>query len=98
MLRLKKISSPKITFLKDPKEAKKTKSKPFKDYAVYSGIAFQMIAIIGLGAFVGVRLDNYLETSKPWFTTFITLVAVLIAMYFAIRQITSHAKKKDRNP
>lgn len=83
--------------MKDPKEAKKTKSKPFKDYAVYSGIAFQMIAIIGVGAFIGVRLDNYLETPKPWFTTFITLTAVFVAMYMAIRQIISHSKKKDKD-
>ncbi|HLU51171.1 MAG TPA: AtpZ/AtpI family protein [Flavobacteriaceae bacterium] len=79
--------------MKEQRDPKKPKSKPYKNYAVYSGIAFQMFAVIGVGAFIGVRLDRYFETQKPWFTTVTTLFAVFASIYLTIKQITSQTKK-----
>lgn len=53
--------------------------------ARYSGIAVQMLAIIGLGAWGGVWLDGHLHTKMPWFTIGLTLAGVTLAMVQVIR-------------
>lgn len=80
--------------MKDKKEAQNQKqSKAFSSYAVYSGIAFQMIAIIGVGTYCGSLLDDYFETQKPILTAGLSLLSVLIAIFAAIRQLLSNSKK-----
>ncbi|MCR9182151.1 MAG: AtpZ/AtpI family protein [Flavobacteriaceae bacterium] len=80
--------------MKDKKEVQNQKqSKAFSSYAVYSGIAFQMIAIIGGGTYLGSLLDGYFETQKPILTAGLSLISVLIAIFAAIRQLLSISKK-----
>ncbi|MEX0997235.1 MAG: AtpZ/AtpI family protein [Flavobacteriaceae bacterium] len=80
--------------MKDKKEVQNQKqSKAFNSYAVYSGIAFQMIAIIGGGTYLGSLLDDYFETQKPILTAGLSLISVLIAIFAAIRQLVSISKK-----
>jgi F0F1-type ATP synthase assembly protein I len=57
------------------------------NYARYSGLAFQMIAIILLAVFGGIRLDRYLESSRPWFTALFSVAGVALAIYFAIKDL-----------
>ena len=56
--------------------------------AKYSGLGFQMLAIIGLGAFAGLRLDAYFRTRTPWFTIGLMLLGVVVALYQVIRSLT----------
>ena len=65
----------------------KQKSPLNSSYAKFSGIAFQMFAIIAIGAFLGVKLDEYLDNNNNLFTIIFSLVAVLLAIYSVIRQI-----------
>ena len=65
------------------------KSPLNSSYAKYSGIAFQMFAIIAIGAFGGVKLDEYLNNQ---YTIIFSLVAVLAAIFFVIRQILKMSK------
>jgi ATP synthase protein I len=82
--------------LKDKKETQlKKQGKAFSSYAHYSGIAFQMIAIIGIVTFVGSLLDDYYETSKPYLTAGLSLLSVLIAIFVVIRQLISNSKKDN---
>lgn len=60
--------------------------------AAYSGIAIQMGAIIALGTFGGVKLDQWLELS-PVFTIICALISIALAMYVMIHKFTK--KKKD---
>lgn len=53
--------------------------------ARYSGIAVQMIAIIGLSAWAGVWLDGHFHTKTPWYTIILTLTGVTLAMVQVIR-------------
>ena len=55
--------------------------------AKYTSAAFQMAAVIVLGAFGGKYLDKYLETS-PVFTLILTVVSVGLALYLFIKDIT----------
>jgi F0F1-type ATP synthase assembly protein I len=83
--------------LKDKKETPlKKQGKAFSSYAAYSGIAFQMIAIIGIGTFVGTLLDEHFETSKPVLTAGLSLLSVLIAIFVVIRQLISNSKKDNK--
>lgn len=56
--------------------------------AKYTSAAFQMAAIIVLGALGGKYLDIYLETSFRVWTLLLTILAVALALYFFIKDIT----------
>lgn len=68
------------------------KKKQLNDYARYSGMAFQMMAVILLGAFAGVKLDEVLNLKIPVFTLVFTLLAVGIAMYLFIKDVIKPKK------
>ena len=66
---------------------KKDDKQRLRLIAKYTSAAFQMAAIIVLGAFLGRYLDNTLDT-KPILTIIILLVSVIAALYFFIKDIT----------
>ncbi len=55
--------------------------------AKFTGIAFQMIAIIGLFAFAGYKIDQAAGHQTKWVTAILSLVGVCISMYLVIRSI-----------
>jgi hypothetical protein len=64
----------------------KLPKKPYNDYLKYSGMAFQMLAIIGLGVFAGVKVDAWLGMKKvPVFTLVLTLLSVFAAIYLMVK-------------
>lgn len=66
------------------KEKEKNK---FKDYAKYSNMAFQMMAIIGLGTFAGLKLDELVYLNFPIFTLIFSLASVSLAIYISIKDL-----------
>lgn len=66
----------------------------FKNWAVFSGIAIQMGVIIGLGAFLGIKLDEYFTNSYSVFTIILSLLGVFVSMYVLIRQLQNLNKKE----
>jgi hypothetical protein len=60
--------------------------KNLNDYARYSGMAFQMLAIILAGSFAGVGLDHWLDC-KPLFTVLLSLGSVVLAIYFFTKDL-----------
>lgn len=86
-----------MTDLKEPKP-KKSKQKPtnrLNAYAKFSGVAFQMIAIIGLGTYGGVKLDEKYPNEHSLFTIILSLASVAIAMYYVIKQVSDTSNKKN---
>jgi F0F1-type ATP synthase assembly protein I len=63
------------------------KKEPLKNYMKYSGIAVQMIVIIGLGAWAGIKLDEHFEFKTPVFTICLLLFSVVASMYYVIRSL-----------
>jgi F0F1-type ATP synthase assembly protein I len=55
----------------------------------YSGIAVQMIAIIGLSTWAGIWLDGHFQNKTPWYTIGLTLTGIFGALYQVIRSATS---------
>ena len=67
----------------------KPKSSPsqLNSFARYSGLAFQMIAIILVGVFGGIKLDEIVKWEFPVFTLVLTLVSVIASMYYAVKDL-----------
>lgn len=55
-----------------------------KDFVKYSSLAFEMILIMGLGVFAGIKLDDWLNTS-PVFTLILMIFSVIGAIFHAIK-------------
>lgn len=70
------------------------KSNPLNAYARFSGIGFQMIAIIGLGVYLGIKLDEKYPNEYKLFTIIISLLSISIALYSVIKQVTDFSNKQ----
>ena len=72
-------------------EQKKPK-KPLNKYARLSGIGFQMIVIICLGTYLGIKLDEKYPNENKMFTLVFSLGSVIISIVYVIRRIISSSK------
>jgi F0F1-type ATP synthase assembly protein I len=59
--------------------------KALNDYGRYTGLAFQMLAVIGVFTFIGYKLDRWLELSYPIFTIVLIFLSVIASLYSIIR-------------
>ncbi|MFS4455282.1 AtpZ/AtpI family protein [Maribacter sp. 2304DJ31-5] len=73
-------------------QQKPRKEKPFNSYARFSGIVFQMIAIIVAGTFIGIKLDEHFPNENNLFTIILAFTAVIISVIFVIRSINAASK------
>ena len=73
------------------------KSNPLNAYARFSAIGFQMIVIIGLGVFGGVKLDEKYPNKYRLFTIILSLLAIGGALYSVIRQVTDFSNKQKNS-
>lgn len=60
--------------------------KKFDDFIRYSSLAFEMIAIMGIGTWAGIKIDQWLDLSFPAFTLGLMILSVIGAIYHAIRK------------
>lgn len=70
---------------KNKPEKIKEKSNPLNTYARYSSLAFQMMAIVLLFVYGGYKLDQWIEWTFPLFKLLLSLIGVILAIYFAIK-------------
>ena len=63
------------------------KINPLKFYAKYSSLALQMIIIILAGAFGGKAIDSRINYEFPIFTVVLTILAVIIATVYGMREL-----------
>ncbi len=54
----------------------------------YTGMAFQMVIIIGLGVYVGKRLDAYWQFEQAIMTALCALLALGLALYLILKDVT----------
>jgi len=57
--------------------------------AKFTGIAFQMIAIIGIFSFAGYKIDEAYHHNVKWVTAALSLTGVFISLYVVIRSVKS---------
>ncbi|PKQ63500.1 hypothetical protein BZG02_09000 [Labilibaculum filiforme] len=61
------------------------RKKQVSSLAKYSGLAFQMIAIILIVLFGGIKFDEYLKNEFPLFTIIGAFGGVVLSLYFALK-------------
>jgi len=69
----------------EPNKIQKPKKK-VDDFIRYSGLGFEMIVIMAVGVFAGIKIDHWLDLSFPAFTLVLMILAVVGAIYHAIRK------------
>ena len=62
-------------------------AKSLSDYARYSNLAFQMIAIILIGVFGGIKLDQWLSIDSHIFTIILSFLFVCLSIFFVVKSI-----------
>ena len=62
---------------------------PGNGYLKYSGMGFQMIAIIGLCTYAGYKIDESAHHTTKWVTAILSLTGVFISLYLVIRSAKS---------
>ena len=67
------------------KNLKNPENKGLNDFARYSGMAFQMIAIILITTWGGIELDKLAKFNTPVFTIILSLLGVFAAIYTALK-------------
>ena len=77
---------------KDQKE-KKSKYSGLENYAKYTGIAFQMIVIILLAVWGGLKLDEKYNEEEPLFIIILSILGVFLALYVALKDFINFGKK-----
>jgi len=57
--------------------------------AKFTGIAFQMVAVIGVFAFAGYKIDEAAAHQTKWVTAALSLIGVFISLYIVIKSVKS---------
>lgn len=65
----------------------KDEKKALSSYVQFTGVAFQMMAIIGVFAFIGYQLDKYYQHQVQWATALSCVIGVVVSIYQTIRQL-----------
>ncbi|WP_367182393.1 AtpZ/AtpI family protein [Winogradskyella sp.] len=73
---------------KDPKDR-------LNSYAHYSGLVIQMMAIIGVATFIGIKLDEKYPNDKDLYTLALSLTGVILSIVYVIRRIIATSKKNN---
>ena len=66
------------------------KNKPAFNYAKYTGLAFQMMATIGIFVFIGYKIDQYQGIENFLFTALLGLVGVAASLYQVVRSLNKN--------
>ncbi|MFC7523689.1 AtpZ/AtpI family protein [Parapedobacter sp. GCM10030251] len=70
------------------KSPKRSPNSPLGKYAYFTGVGFQMLAIIGLFTYIGYRIDQSRNAEKPVWTALFAVAGVCIGIYTVIRAVT----------
>lgn len=70
-----------------PKHQQRQSQNQINDYVKYSGLTFQMAALILLGYWVGGKIDAWLELRIPIFTIILIVVFIVLSIYSLIRSL-----------
>jgi uncharacterized membrane protein YbjE (DUF340 family) len=68
---------------------KKRKLTQIDNYLKFSGLAFQMIFVMGLAAWGGHTLDKYLEFTIPVFAIIFIILSLIGILYSLIKYLNS---------
>lgn len=73
--------------MKEEKEKNKNTNSQLKNWAIFSGIAFQMGGTIFVCAWIGKKLDERYPMDKNWFTLGFVLFGLVASVYVVLKQL-----------
>ena len=86
------MNQQKMSELKNHNSETKNK-KALRNFAKYSSLGFQMCAIIVIGVVGGMKLDKWITGLKfPLFTMLFSILSVISATYYAIKDFIKPKK------
>ena len=62
------------------------------NFVKYTGVAFQMLATIGLFVFLGYKIDGYRNSTTLIFTALLGLLGVILSLVQLIRSLNKPRK------
>lgn len=62
------------------------------NFVKYTGVAFQMLATIGLFVFLGYKIDEYRNSTTLIFTALLGLLGVILSLVQLIRSLNKPRK------
>jgi hypothetical protein len=68
-------------------EKSRQKDSPGNSYIKFSGVGFQMIAIIGAFTYAGYKIDQSAHHQTKWVTAVLALIGVFISLYVVIKSL-----------
>ncbi|MDB5112659.1 MAG: AtpZ/AtpI family protein [Mucilaginibacter sp.] len=74
---------------KNEPEKNKGNDNQANNLAKFTGLAFQMIAVIGVFAFVGYKIDSAANHQIRWVTATLSLIGVFISLYMVFKSVKS---------
>lgn len=69
------------------KQQKSNRKKGFDTFIRYSSLGFEMMAIIGLGTFLGFKIDQWLNNQFKGFTLGLMILSVILSIILGIRNL-----------
>ena len=69
-------------------------NKSTSNYLKYSGLAFEMLAIILLFTYGGIKLDQWIAPSFPVFTLALSILGVSLGVYVGLKDFIKKNNKK----
>ena len=69
------------------KNPTKKPTNRLNDYARYSSIGFQMIAVVLIGVWGGIQLDKLVAFKFPVFTVVLSISSVFISLYLVLKDL-----------
>ena len=73
--------------LRTQKPQQARRQKPLNEYVKYSGLAFQMAALLLLGYWTGGKIDQWLDLQFPVFTISLMVLFMVISLYSLIKSL-----------
>ena len=66
--------------------------KQANNFAKYTGMAFQMMATIGLFTFIGYKIDENQVQNKSLYAAMLGVLGVIVSLYVVVRSLTRNGK------
>lgn len=64
-----------------------SEGQSFSNFAKFTGVAFQMMAIIGGSAYIGYKIDQYYDHKVQYLTAIASVLGVFLSIYQTIRKL-----------
>jgi len=68
-------------------QQKNNKRKGLKNFIRFSSLGFEMMVIIGLGTFLGYKIDQWMENEFKGFTLGLMILSVVLAIFYGTRSL-----------